>query len=86
MNIKDLKNLKDLKSKYEEYVNQGFMLHIEKAKGADNCSMKVVGSAPGVMSLLATLMEALVKNNALSFKDLHFILDTVEHGVKNESK
>lgn len=86
MNIKDLKNLKDLKSKYEEYVNQGFMLHVEKAKGEDNCSMKVVGSAPGVMSLLATLMEALVKNNALSFKDLHFILDTVEHGVKNESK
>ena len=86
MNIKELKNLKELKSKYEEYVNQGFMLHVEKAKGADNCSMKVVGSAPGVMSLLATLMEALVKNNALSFKDLHFILDTVEHGVKNESK
>ena len=86
MNIKDLKNLKDLKSKYEEYVNQEFMLHVEKAKGADNCSIKVVGSAPGVMSLLATLMEALVKNNVLSFKDLHFILDTVEHGVKNESK
>lgn len=86
MNIKDLKNLKDLKNKYEEYVNQEFMLHVEKAKGKDNCAMKVVGSAPGVMSLLATLMEALVKNNALSFKDLHFILDTVEHGVKNESK
>ena len=83
MNIKDLK---DLKNKYEEYVNQGFMLHVEKAKGKDNCSMKVMGSAPGIMSLLATLMEALVKNDALSFKDLHFILDTVEHGVKHESK
>ena len=76
MSIKDLKNFK---KEYEEYVNQGFMLHVEKAKGADNCSMKVVGSTPGVMSLL-------VKNNALSFKDLHFILDTIEHGVKNESK
>ena len=86
MNIKDLKDLKDLKNKYEEYVNQGFMLHVEKAKGKDNCSMKVMGSAPGIMSLLATLMEALVKNDALSFKDLHFILDTVEHGVKHESK
>ena len=86
MSIKDLKDLKDLKKEYEEYINQGFMLHVEKAKGADNCSMKVIGSTPGVMSLLATLMEALVKNNALSFKDLHFILDTVEHGVKNESK
>lgn len=83
MNIKDLK---DLKSKYEEYVNQGFMIHVEKAKGADNCSMKVMGSTPGIMSLLATLMEALVKNDALSFKDLHFILDTVEHGAKHESK
>ena len=83
MNIKDLKNFK---KEYEKYVNQEFMLHVEKAKGEDSCSMKVIGSAPGVMSLLATLMEALVKNNALSFKDLHFILDTVEHGVKNESK
>ena len=81
MNLKDLKNLK---KEYEEYVNQEFMLHVEKAKGADNCSMKVVGSAPGVMSLLATLMEALVKNNALSFKDLHFILDTVEKSIKEK--
>ena len=77
-----LKDLKNLKNEYEEYVNQEFMLHVEKAKGADSCSMKVVGSAPGVMSLLATLMEALVKNNALSFKDLHFILDTVEKSTK----
>lgn len=84
------KTKKTEKELHDLYLNASAMIELEKKKGEDTVSAKLVGDKVTMMSLIAKLFELLINSNTIEKEELIDALEFVSLKLKgkanNESK
>lgn len=84
------KTKKTEKELYDLYLNASAIIELEKKKGEDTVSAKLVGDKVTMMSLIAKLFELLLNSNTVKKEELIDALEFVSLKLKgkanNESK
>ena len=75
------------KYSFKDYVKASGKIHVDKVQDKTASSTLVVGDKRVIMTMLASMMEVMIKNEALTAEELRYIIDIVEKGIKEfESK
>lgn len=75
------------KFSFKDYVNASGKIHVDKVQGKQASSTLIAGDQRVVMTMLASMIECMIKNEVLTAKDFKEIIDVVEKGIKElESK
>ena len=72
---------------FEDYIEASGKIHVDKAQNKPASSTLIVGDKRVIMTMLASMMEVMIKNEVLTAEELRYIIDIVEKGIKEfESK
>lgn len=75
------------KYSFKDYVKASGKIHVDKVQNKSASSTLIVGDKRVIMTMLATMIETMIKNEALTAEELRDIIDIVEKGIKEfESK
>lgn len=75
------------KYSFKDYVKASGKIHVDKVQDKAASSTLIVGDKRVIMTMLATMMEVMIKNDALTVEEFRDIIDIVEKGIKGfESK
>ena len=75
------------KYSFKDYVKASGKIHVDKEQDKSESSTLIVGDKRVIMTMLASMMQVMIKNEALTAKELRDIIDIVENGIKEfESK
>ena len=75
------------KYSFKDYVKASGKIHVDKAQDKSASSTLIVGDKRVIMTMLASMIETMIKNEALTAEELRDIIDIVEKGIKEfESK
>ena len=75
------------KYSFKDYVKASGKIYVDKVQDKAASSTLVVGDKRVIMTMLASMMEVMIKNEALTAEELRDIVDIVEKGIKEfESK
>jgi len=75
------------KFNFKEYVNSSGKIHVDKVKGKQASSTLIAGDQRVVMTMLASMIEVMLRNEVFKADDFREIIDIVEKGIKElESK
>ena len=75
------------KYSFKDYVKASGKIHVDKVQNKSASSTLIVGDKRVIMTMLASMIETMIKNEALTAEELRDIIDIVEEGIKEfESK
>lgn len=75
------------KYNFKDYVKASGKIHVDKVQNKPASSTLIVGDKKVIMTMLASMIETMIKNEALTAEELRDIIDIVEKGIKEfESK
>ena len=75
------------KYNFKDYVKASGKIHVDKVQNKSASSTLIVGDKRVIMTMLASMIETMIKNEALTAEELRNIIDIVEKGIKEfESK
>ena len=75
------------KFSFKDYVNATGKIHVDKVKGKQASSTLIAGDQRVVMTMLASMVEVMIRNEVFKADDFREIIDIVERGIKElESK
>lgn len=75
------------KYSFKDYVKASGKIHVDKVQNKSASSTLIVGDKRVIMTMLASMIETIIKNEALTAEELRDIIDIVEKGIKEfESK
>lgn len=75
------------KYSFKDYVKASGKIHVDKVQDKAASSTLVVGDKRVIMTMLASMIEVMIKNEALTAEDFRAIISIVEKGIKEfESK
>lgn len=75
------------KYSFKDYVKASGKIHVDKVQNKSASSTLIVGDKRVIMTMLASMIETMIKNEALTAEEFRDIIDIVEKGIKEfESK
>lgn len=75
------------KYSFKDYTKASGKIHVDKVQDKAASSTLIVGDKRVIMTMLASMMEVMIRNEALTVEELRAIIDIVEKGIKKfESK
>ena len=75
------------KYNFKDYVNASGKIHVDKVPGKQTSSTLIAGDQIVVMTMLASMVEVMIRNEVFKADDFREIIDIVEKGIKElESK
>ena len=75
------------KYSFKDYVKASGKIHLDKVQNKPASSTLIVGDKRVIMTMLASMIETMIKNEALTAEEFRDIIDIVEKGIKEfESK
>ena len=75
------------KYSFKDYVKASGKIHVDKVQNKPASSTLIIGDKRVIMTMLASMIETMIKNEALTAEEFRDIIDIVEKGIKEfESK
>lgn len=75
------------KFNFKDYINASGKIHVDKVQGKQASSTLIAGDQRVIMTMLASMIEVMIRNEVFKADDFREIIDIVEKGIKElESK
>ena len=75
------------KFNFKDYINASGKIHVDKVQGKQASSTLIAGDQRVIMTMLASMIEVMIRNEVFKADDFREIVDIVEEGIKElESK
>ena len=75
------------KFNFKDYINASGKIHVDKVQGKHASSTLIAGDQRVIMTMLASMIEVMIRNEVFKADDFREIVDIVEKGIKElESK
>lgn len=75
------------KFNFKDYINASGKIHVDKVQGKHTSSTLIAGDQRVIMTMLASMVEVMIRNEVFKADDFREIVDIVEKGIKElESK
>jgi hypothetical protein len=75
------------KFNFKDYINASGKIHVDKVQGKQASSTLIAGDQRVIMTMLASMIEVMIRNEVFKADDFREIVDIVEKGIKElESK
>lgn len=70
------------KFNFKDYINASGKIHVDKVQGKQASSTLIAGDQRVIMTMLASMIEVMIRNEVFKADDFREIVDIVEKGIK----